>query len=188
MFCLLVVENPGSQGNHHYPWGPGYGRCGDEGDSVLAKRACTEEELKYYRSKVDPNDPTTLKRPTVEDEREKFKAAQETKMVDFVPGNSSKQFAIGSNLTDKSKSMLIKFIHENRNVFACKPSDMPVILTKLAEHSLHVDPKARPVKQGLRKMNEERRKAIGEEIARLLAVGFIMEVFHPQWLANPVLV
>ena len=38
------------------------------------------------------------------------------------------------------------------------------------------------------KMNAERRKAIGEEIARLLEAGFIMEVFHPEWLANPVLV
>ena len=28
----------------------------------------------------------------------------------------------------------------------------------------------------------------GEEIAPLLAVGFIMEVFFPEWLANPVLV
>ena len=31
-------------------------------------------------------------------------------------------------------------------------------------------------------------KAIGEEVARLLAAGFIVEVFHPEWLANPVLV
>ena len=29
---------------------------------------------------------------------------------------------------------------------------------------------------------------MGKEVARLLAAGFIMEVFHPKWLANPVLV
>ena len=29
---------------------------------------------------------------------------------------------------------------------------------------------------------------MGEEIARLLAAGFIMEVFFLEWLANPVLV
>ena len=34
---------------------------------------------------------------------------------------------------------------------------------------------------------DERRNAIGEEIAQLLAAGFIMEVFYPEWLANPVL-
>ena len=36
--------------------------------------------------------------------------------------------------------------------------------------------------------NKERRKAIGEEVSRLLAAGFIVEVFHPEWLANPLLV
>ena len=29
---------------------------------------------------------------------------------------------------------------------------------------------------------------IGEEIARLLAAGFIKEVQHTEWLANPVMV
>ena len=40
--------------------------------------------------------------------------------------------------------------------------------------------KYKPVKQFLRRFNEERRKAIGEEVARLLAAGFIVEVFHPE--------
>ena len=57
-----------------------------------------------------------------------------------------------------------------------------------AEHTLNVDPKFKPVNQFLRRFNEERRKAIGEEVARLLAAGYIIEVFHPEWLANPVLV
>ena len=29
---------------------------------------------------------------------------------------------------------------------------------------------------------------IGEEVHKLLEAGFIKEVFHPEWLANPVLV
>ncbi|KAK1599889.1 hypothetical protein QYE76_018724 [Lolium multiflorum] len=65
---------------------------------------------------------------------------------------------------------------------------MPGVPTELAEHHLHVRPEAKPVKQPLRRFAEERRMAIGEEIARLLAAGFIMEVLHPDWLANPVLV
>ena len=59
---------------------------------------------------------------------------------------------------------------------------------ELAEHALHVRPDAKPVKQALRRFAEDRRKAIGDEIARLLVAGFIMEVLHPDWLANPVLV
>src|SRR4051812_22691588 len=65
---------------------------------------------------------------------------------------------------------------------------MPGVPRQLAEHTLNVDPKYTPVKQYLRRFNEERRKAIGEEVVRLLAAGFIIEVFHPEWLANPVLV
>jgi hypothetical protein len=44
------------------------------------------------------------------------------------------------------------------------------------------------VKQRLRRFDEEKRRAIGEEVHNLLAVGFIKEIFYPEWLANPVLV
>jgi hypothetical protein len=57
---------------------------------------------------------------------------------------------------------------------------MPGVPRELAEHSLHVWPDAKSVKQPLRHFAEEKRKAIGEEIARLLAAGFIMEVFYPD--------
>ena len=73
-------------------------------------------------------------------------------------------------------------------MFAWKPSDMPGVPRELAEHHLKVKPDAKPVKQALRRFHDERRKAIGKEIARLLAAGFIMDVVHPTWLANPVLV
>jgi hypothetical protein len=44
------------------------------------------------------------------------------------------------------------------------------------------------VKQRLRHFNDDKCKAIGEEILKLLSAGFIREVYHPEWLANPVLV
>src|ERR1041385_3766939 len=65
---------------------------------------------------------------------------------------------------------------------------MPGVPRELAEHKLHVDPKARTVKESLRRFSSEKRKAIGQEIARLLAAGFIREIFHSEWLANPVMV
>ena len=56
---------------------------------------------------------------------------------------------------------------------------MPGVPRELAVHTLNVDPKYKPVKQLLRRFNEERHKAIGEEVARLLAARFIVEVSHP---------
>ena len=47
---------------------------------------------------------------------------------------------------------------------------------------------SKPVKQRLPHFNEEKRRAIGEEIAKLSFARFIREVHHLEWLANPVLV
>ena len=76
----------------------------------------------------------------------------------------------------------------NIDIFAWKPSDMPGIPREVAEHSLNIRPGSKPVKQRLRRFDEEKRRVIGEEISKLLAAGFIKEVYHPEWLANPVLV
>src|SRR5690242_5323950 len=52
---------------------------------------------------------------------------------------------------------------------------MPGILRDVAEHSLDIRAGARPVKQSLRRFDEEERRAIGEEIHKLMAAGFIKE-------------
>jgi hypothetical protein len=44
------------------------------------------------------------------------------------------------------------------------------------------------VKQHLCRFDEEKHRAIGEEVHKLMAAGFIKEVFHPEWLTNPILV
>ena len=46
----------------------------------------------------------------------------------------------------------------------------------------------KPVKEHLRRSAIQKRKAIGEEVARLLAAEFIREIYHSEWLANVVMV
>jgi hypothetical protein len=65
---------------------------------------------------------------------------------------------------------------------------MPGVPRNLIEHSLNVNPKATPKRQHLRRFADDRGDAIKKELAKLLAAGFIREVFHLEWLANPVLV
>jgi hypothetical protein len=57
---------------------------------------------------------------------------------------------------------------------------------KLMEHSVNVVPKATPKRQHLRCFADDRRDAIKKELAKVLTAGFIREIFHPEWLANPV--
>jgi hypothetical protein len=84
--------------------------------------------------------------------------------------------------------VLVDFLRANADIFVWSPSDMPGIPREVAEHSLDILPHSRAVQQWLRCFDEERRRAIGVELRKLLEAGFIKEVFHPTWLANPVLV
>ena len=65
---------------------------------------------------------------------------------------------------------------------------MPRVPKELIEHALKVDSKVIPKKQRLRRLSPDKREAIKKELAKLLAAGFNKEVYHPNWLANPVLV
>nr|ABA97656.1 retrotransposon protein, putative, Ty3-gypsy subclass [Oryza sativa Japonica Group] len=69
-----------------------------------------------------------------------------------------------------------------------KPSDMPGVPREVIEHKLMVRPDAKPVKQRLWRFAPDQKQAIREELNKLLKAGFIREVLHPEWLANPVMV
>jgi hypothetical protein len=77
--------------------------------------------------------------------------------------------------------VLVDFLRASADVFAWSPSGMPGIPRDVAEHSLDIQAGARPVKQPLRRFDEEKRRAIGEDVYKLMAAGFINEVFHPEW-------
>jgi hypothetical protein len=84
--------------------------------------------------------------------------------------------------------VLVNFLHAHADIFAWSPSDMPGIPREVAEHSLDILPHSHAAQQRLRRFDEERCRAIGVELRKLLEARFIKEVFHPTWLANPVLV
>ena len=74
----------------------------EEGDAAYAESVCATEELKFYKHNVDPANMTSLKKPTTEYEPVlKFKSADETKLLYFVLGDSSKQFSISANMDPK---------------------------------------------------------------------------------------
>jgi hypothetical protein len=64
-------------------------------------------------------------------------------------------------------SALIEFLRERWEIFAWCPSDMPGVPKEFVEHALNVDPKARTVKQPLRRFDEPKRRAIAAELYRL---------------------
>jgi hypothetical protein len=65
---------------------------------------------------------------------------------------------------------------------------MPGIPREVIEHHLKIHPDVKPVSQKPRRQSIERQDFMCEEVQKLLRAGFIEEVHHPVWLANPVIV
>jgi hypothetical protein len=84
--------------------------------------------------------------------------------------------------------MLDCFLQNNQYVFAWQPVDMLVIPRELDEHKLKVYPQEKPIRQKLRRFMPDKGEAIRAELTRLVVAGFIREVTHPMWLANPIIV
>jgi hypothetical protein len=65
---------------------------------------------------------------------------------------------------------------------------MPRVPRGLIEHELHLNSKAKPVEQRLSCFTEDKKDVIKREITRPFDASFIKEVYHLDWLTNPVLV
>jgi hypothetical protein len=65
---------------------------------------------------------------------------------------------------------------------------MPGIPREVIEHHLKINPDPRLVSQKPRRQSVERQDFIRKEVQKLLDAGFIEEVHHPIWLANPVII
>ena len=117
-----------------------------------------------------------------------FCPLEETKAVEIDPTDPAKMVQIGTQLLAKLECELVDFLHANHDIFTWKPSNMLGIPWDIVEHMLRLIPGSKLAKQCLCHFDYERRRAIGEEITKLLAARFIREVFHSNWLANPILV
>jgi hypothetical protein len=163
--------------------------CDTEALELAAMNQVPNAMMEIYAAskKVAPSE---LNIPEKSDKANKPQPAEEVlvKTIDLGTGDSSKTTTIRAGLDPKEEDALINFLRANRDIFAWKPADMPGVPRELIEHSLNVDPKATPKRQHLYRFADDRRDAIKKELAKLLVAGFIREVFHPEWLANPVLV
>ena len=74
------------------------------------------------------------------------------------------------------------------DVFAWSHEDMPGISQKVIQHRLNVNPEKKLVQQRRQVFTPKQSQAITYEVNMLLSVGFIQEVYYPDWLANVVLV
>ena len=106
--------------------------------------------------------------------------AEHTKKVPLCEDVLNHTVTIGRGLDEAEETRLIQFFRNIKDVFTWSSSDLRGVSHEVLEHSLRVDPKAKPRKQHLRTMSEDRKKAAQSEVQKLLVVGVIREVQYPE--------
>jgi hypothetical protein len=77
---------------------------------------------------------------------------------------------------------------QNSDVFTWQTSYLIGVSRDIIEHKLQVNPSAKPRKEKLHKMPDEKVAVAKVKVQRLLDAGFIRKVLYPSWLANVVMV
>ena len=71
---------------------------------------------------------------------------------------------LGSQLSDEQEKTLLRFLFNNKYVFAWIANDLCGANRDVIEHSLNVDPSFRPRKQRLRKMSNDKAEGAQNEV------------------------
>lgn len=95
---------------------------------------------------------------------------------------------VGRSLTDDQVQEVGRMLTQNKDIFVCTVADMPEIHPDVISHKLSLFKDTRSVSQKKRRMGAEKRRAVDEEVCKLLEAGFIREVKYTTWLANMVMV
>jgi hypothetical protein len=91
-------------------------------------------------------------------------------------------------LSVEQEKTLLKFLFNNKDVFAWSANALCGVNSDVIENSLKVDPTIRQRKQKLRKMSDDKAKGARNKVKRLLSARVIREVTYQEWLANTVMV
>jgi hypothetical protein len=116
--------------------------------------------------------------------REKVALADQPKPMLLYKDIAEQKVLLGSQLFDEQEKTLLRFLFNNKDVFAWTASVNRYVI----EHSLNVDPSFRPRKQRLRKMSDDKAEGARNEVKRLISAGVIREATYLEWLANIVMV
>jgi hypothetical protein len=120
--------------------------------------------------------------------REKAASTDRPKPMLLCEDIADQRVLLGPQLSDEQEKTLIRFLFNNKDVFAWTANDLCGVNRDVIEHSLNMDPSFRSRKQRLQTMSGDKAEGAQNEVKRLLSAGVIREVTYPEWLANTVMV
>jgi hypothetical protein len=96
--------------------------------------------------------------------REKAASADQPKPMLLCEDIADQRVLLGSQLSDEQEKTLLRFLFNNKDVFAWTANDLCGVNIDVIEHSLNVDPSFRPRKQRLRKMSDDKAEGAQNEV------------------------
>lgn len=112
----------------------------------------------------------------------------EPENIQIVTNHLEKITRVVADLPHELKQKMVVCLARNKWIFAWSTREGGGVSPKIMEHWLNVILEARLVKQKKWYFVPEKNKVIRAEIAKLLEVGHIREVYFSTWLVNVVLV
>ena len=98
--------------------------------------------------------------------------------------NMQLSISINPLLTPPEKKELVSLLKEYRYVFAWQYKEILGLDLEMMAHAFNIEPRAKLVVQPRRIFYPNVEAQIVQEVKKLLAVGFIKPIEHPQWLSN----
>jgi hypothetical protein len=120
--------------------------------------------------------------------RDKTASADQPKPMLLCEDIVEQKVLLGSQLSDEQENTMLRFLFNNKGVFAWSANDLCGVNRDVSKNSLNVDPAIRLRKQKLQKMSDDKAEGARNKVKRLLSAGVIREVTYPEWLANTVMV
>jgi hypothetical protein len=130
-------------------------------------------------------DEGSMEEPQEEVDYQPSLAAEDLEVINLSDNPEiQRPISISASLSAEERTSLVKLLKEYQDVFAWQYDEMPGLDPGLVAHALNVEPGTRPVVQPMRTFHPEVEAQITKEIQKLLAVGFVKPIQHPQWLSN----
>jgi hypothetical protein len=159
-----------------------------EARNIEHRFAPEHKNMHFLREDSDQSEQPLPKQETSPEFKKAIECKGDFTKVALNPRIPNRTVSIGAEMSPEEQVELLQFLDKNNDVFAWSTSNLIGVSREVIEHKLQVNSKAKPKKQKLHKMSEEKIEAAEFEVQCLLDAGFIRDVRYPQWLANVMMV
>jgi hypothetical protein len=151
---------------------------GNQQEARNTEKGHTPGQTNVYQLKTTDEKKETYEEARRDKEKIEIAADDETKKV-YLDDMPDRAVTIGAHLSAEEDKELVQFLNKNKDVFAWSAKDLQGVDRDIIEHALEIDERIPPKKQKLRKMSEEKVKAVEAEVQRLQDAQVIREVKYP---------